>query len=129
MTLAVFNFPYHTVETQNPESGVRGQFGGSYVFTTPPTDPDQRLFTLKFAAMQFFVDGAGVPEAISNPTYNMLTLINFYLAHKLYLSFTYAHPVHGTLEVKFQKSLVEPEGIAGGFGVTKEVTVELIEVP
>ena len=127
--METFNFPFHTVETENPESGFRAQFGGSYVFSTPATDPDQRKFTLTFPGMQFFLNGTGYPEATSNPTYNMKTLIDFYTSHKMHTNFLYDHPVHGQLVVKFLKPLSEPETLPGGSGMTKSFRVELIEVP
>ncbi len=127
--MELFDFPYHTVETKNPEAGYRGQLGGSYVFTSPPTDPDQRTFTLTFPAMQFFVDASKNLDALIYPQRNMKTLINFYLAHKMHESFLYNHPVHGQVEVKFSKPLEEPAGLPGGNGVVKEFSVELIEIP
>lgn len=129
MALALFDFPYHRVETENPESGFRGQFGGSYVFTAPPSDPDQRTFTLYFATMKFYTTGDGLIDDISNPHINMMTLINFYKEHKLYKSFQYNHPVHGLMEVKFNKPLKEPQGMVGGDGAVEPITIQLIEIP
>lgn len=127
--METFDFPYHTVETDNPDSGYRVQLGGSYVFTTPPTDPDQRTFTLRFPVMKFFLNGSGVLDSTIKPEINMKRLIDFYQNHKLYKSFQYNHPIHGLLVVKFNKPLKEPEGIVNGDGATKEVTIELIETP
>jgi len=127
--METFNFPYHTFETTNPESGIRGQFGGNYVFTAPPSDPDQRIFTLHFSVMKFYVNGMGNVDETINPKLNMYALIKFYQAHKLHSSFLYNHPVHGTLICKFQTPLTEPEGIRGGGGAVKEFTVSLIEIP
>lgn len=129
MALQDFDFPYHTVETKNPESGYRGQFGNSYVFTATPTDPDQRVFTLEFPTMKFFTDSEGAIDNAINPQYNMMTFIEFYQAHKLHTSFTYDHPVHGSMECKFFQPLVEPKGIPGGDGAVKEFTIQIVEVP
>ena len=128
MTLATFNYPYHTVQTENPESGTRVQLGGSYVFTAPATDPDQRKLILNFPTMKYFTDEDGDVDDSVNVTYNMLHLINFYQEHKLHKSFHYVHPVHGQLEVKFNKPLSEPEVIPGGCGAVKSFSVELIEI-
>ena len=127
--METFNFPFHTVETENPQSGFRVQFGQSYVFTAPPTAPDQRTFTLHFPTMKFYTNETGQLDQIKNPKINMYTLIKFYHAHKLHQSFKYDHPVHGPLICKFQNPLKEPEGIAGGNGTVKEFTVTLIEIP
>lgn len=125
-----FDFPYHTFSTENPDSGLRVAFGGSYVFAAPPSDPDQRLFTLTFNGMKFLLnpDTLQLDETIT-PQINMFNLIKFYQRHKLYKSFIYQHPVHGTLEVKFNKPLKEENVMAGGFGVVKEFSIELIEIP
>lgn len=129
MALATFNFPYHSFNTENPDSGFRVQFGGSYVFSTPPTDPDQRIFTLTFPAMQFFTNNADELDVNIEPQRNMFTLIKFYQEHKLYKSFRYQHPVHGLLEVKFNKPLKEEDVEKGGYGIVKEFSIELIEIP
>lgn len=129
MALELFDFPFHTVQTSNPESGMRGTMGGSYVFTSAPTDPDQRQFTLNFPTMKFFVNSSDELDETINPQYNMLALAQFYQRHKTYASFHYQHPVYGLLECKFNKPLVEPEVLPGGSGATKSVTVELIEIP
>lgn len=129
MALEVFDFPYHLFETVNPESGFRGQFGNSYIFTAAPSAPDQRVFKLSFPAMKWFVDADGVVDATQNPQYNMKALIDFYHLHRLHESFQYNHPVYGTLVVKFNKPLVEPKGEIGENGVVRNVEIELIEIP
>lgn len=129
MALETFDFPYHLTSTENPESGFRGALGGSWVFTAAPTDPDQRKMTLEFATMKYFTDNFGVTESITEPHLNMKTLIGFYQRHKLHKSFHYYHPVHGQMEVKFNKPLSEPKQIPGGTGAVESFSVELIEVP
>lgn len=129
MALEVFNYPYHSTQTENPESGFRGVMGKSYIFTAPPTDPDQRKFVLDFTTMKFFLDSEGDLTEDTEPEINMYNLINFYQRHKLYKSFQYQHPVHGLLEVKFNKPLMEPYVLPGGTGAVKAFTVELIEIP
>lgn len=125
-----FDFPNHGVPvTDNPDSGFRVQMGGSYTFAAPPTDPDQRVFTLTFNGMRFFLNEDDELDETIQPQVNMFNLIKFYQRHKLHKSFIYAHPVHGTLEVKFNKPLKEEGVLAGGFGVVKEFPVELIEMP
>lgn len=126
--METFPFVYHRVQTENPESGMRVQLGGSYIFTTTPTDPDQRKFTLTFPTMKYFLDDSNVLDGNVNLGYNMYALIKFYQRHKLHNSFNYEHPVHGVVEVKFAKPLIEPEGLPNGYGAVKEFNVELIEV-
>lgn len=124
-----FIFIYHQVETINPETGFRGQFGNSYTFTSEPTAPDQRTFKLSFQGMKFFFDENG--DIISDvfPERNMKTLIEFYHEHKLHKNFLYNHPVHGNMTVKFNKPLPEPKTIGDGIAVVDNFEVELIEIP
>lgn len=129
MALEVFDFDKHSFETENPESSLRVQLGGSYTFTAPPTDPDQRTITLDFAAMKYFLNEDGSLNDVNNPSINMFRLIKFYQRHKMYKSFQYNHPVHGLMEVKFNKPLKEPAVLSGGFGVVKAFSIELIEIP
>lgn len=49
-----FNFPYHKVRTEYPESGTRVQLGGNYIFTAPPNGPDLRRFTLSYETMFYY---------------------------------------------------------------------------
>lgn len=129
MALETFDFPYHTTETVNPDTGFRGKFGGSYLVTSPPDSPDQREFKLGFTGMQFFVDGTGVVEIVTEVQRNMKVMIDFYILHKLHLSFNYIHPVYGQVVVKFNQPLPEPKGIKGGLGVIEDFEVTLIEIP
>lgn len=129
MALDTFDFPYFLYETENPESGYRGSLGGSYIFTAPPDAPDARLFKLTFECMKFFTDTDGNLDTTTSPEINMKKFIDFYIDHKLYSSFNFDHPIHGTLEVKFNKPLVEPKGIKNGNGAVESFEIELIEVP
>ena len=126
--METFDFPYHLFSTDYPESGARMQLGNSYVFTTEPTAPDQRTFTLDFAAMKFFFLN-GVLSPIPEAKINILALDLFYQRHKLWKSFIYEHQVYGNLTVKFNKPLKIPKGIPGGDGVVASFSVELIEMP
>lgn len=127
--METFNFPFHTVETENPESGTRIQLGNSYVFSAPSSDPDQRTIKLGFSGMQFFWDLNDELDSTIQPLRNMLNLINFYKSHKLNKSFLYNHAVHGQMEVKFSKPLKEPSVVTGSKGVVEDFEVELLEIP
>ena len=126
--METFNYPYHKTSTRNPESSGRIQFGNSYVFTSEPVAPDQRVFRLDFAGMKYYLDEHDAVEATTNSQFNMKSLIDFYGRHKLHKSFLYNHPVHGLKEVRFNIPLEEPTAREGGSGVTEAFTVELIEV-
>lgn len=126
--METFNYPYHRTSTKNPESSARVQFGNSYVFTSEPVAPDQRLFTLNFPALKYYLDVNGVVEPDTNPTFNMKNFTDFYSRHKLHKSFLYNHPVYGVKEVRFNSPLDEPLVREGGSGLTEAFTIELIEV-
>ena len=125
--METFNFPYHTVETQYPETGVRVQFGGGYTFAAEPPAPDQKMFVLHFPAMRYFFV-SGVIDANVNPMLNIKNLSNFYEAHRLHVSFLYTHEAYGEMEVKFNKPLKIPQGVPGGFAVVKDFDIELLEI-
>lgn len=124
----LFDFPYHTVAGKNPESSIRVQFGSSYSFSAPPSDPDQRIFTLSFPAMKYYVDDDGEIDAAVNPSLNMMRMLNFYYEHKLWKTFQYQHPIHGMMSVRFNEPIPEPESLPGGTGVVKGFDVQLIEI-
>ena len=127
--MADFNFPYHTVRTEYPESGFRVQLGNSYQYSAPPPAPDQRVFKLKFKILKWFTTPTGQIDRAAQPEINIALLEDFYLQHKMFATFTYNHPVHGSVSVRFNKPLQIPEGIEGGDGAVPGVEVEFIEVP
>lgn len=127
--MAVFPCEYFQTSTKYPDSGSRVQMGNSYVFTAPPTAPDQRVFVVALSGMQYFVDGAGVIDLSSNLSRNMAHLDSFYNDHKLYLSFDFNHPIYGLLRCKFNRPLEIPNGIKGGNGLIEDFSLELMEIP
>lgn len=127
--MAVFNFPYHKVSTEYPESSFRAQLGNSYQFTAPPTAPDQRIFILKFNMLKWFTVAGGGLNRTAWPEINLALLDDFYNAHKLHATFTYKHPIYGDLNCRFNKPLKIPEGVEGGDGAVKDIQLEFIEVP
>lgn len=127
--MSTFTWMNHTFTTEYPESGFRLQFGNSYLYTEGPTAPDQRVFTLSFPLLKYFLNSGGAIDATIQPTLNMKALENFYLEHKMWKTFVYPHPVHGNLNVKFNKPLKVPAGIPDGGGAVGAFSLELIEVP
>lgn len=126
--MANFNFPYHTFTTEYPESSFRVNLGGSYQFSAPPVAPDQRIFTLHFKALKYFIVSGVVDKSVS-PEVNLARLEDFYDLHKLHATFTYPHPVHGNIPCRFNKPLKIPKGTEGGNGVVENIEIELIEMP
>lgn len=126
--MATFNFPYHSVETEYPNSGTQIKLGNSYAYTAPPEAPDQRLFKLSFPLLKYFEVNGAIDSSVE-PQINLAALELFYNLHKMSATFTYPHPVYGELACKFNKPLKIPKGIPGGGGAVPNIDVELIEVP
>lgn len=134
MAVQRFNFPYHKVKTEYPESSVRVQFGSNFTFTAKPDSEDMRNFILTFPVMKAFEptendDGTKSPDLSSDPQINIAVLEKFYQDHRLHTTFIYPHPHYGDVKVKFNKPLKIPEGQTGGDGAIKNITVELMEQP
>lgn len=116
--------------TEYPQSGTSIQLGNSYAFTAAPTAPDQRTFTLTFSVLKYFINGDGsINTSLYSNTLNLKVLEDFYARHKLWKSFNFTHPIHGSLVVKFKEPLSIPAGETGGGGAVKEIQVKLIEQP
>lgn len=127
--MAAFEFPYHTVATDYPESGFQINLGNSYSYAVGATSPDQRTFTLKFPTMKYFVNAQGQVDATIHPDLNMKALEDHYNAHKRHITFTYDHPVYGVVNVRYRDPLRIPEGIKGGGGALKDFQIVFVEVP
>ena len=110
-----FDFPYHRVSTQYPTEGTNLKLGGSWDYNSKPSSPAQRVFTLDFKILKYFVSG-GVLDTTTEAKINLGALELFYRAHLLHTEFFYPHPVYGVLRVKFQKPLEVPMGLEGGGG-------------
>lgn len=128
MALETFSFPYHTQATDYPDSGFRAKLGNSYEFTAPPPAPDQRVFSLSFPLLKYFVS-AGAITLVTRPEINMAVLEAFYNRHKTYKTFIYPHPVYGNVNVKFSKPLKIPKGTEGADGAIHNIEIELTEQP
>lgn len=127
--MATFPATYFTVQTKYPQSGSRVQLGNSYLYTAPPVAPDQRTFIVNLQGMTYFVNANGTLNTTTQTGRNMAVFEQFFLDHKLYLTFQFPHPVYGTVNCKFSQPLQIPEGIPGGSGMLPPFEVELIEIP
>lgn len=125
-----FPMTYFKFETKYPESSTKVQLGKNWTFTAPPNAPDQKIFTLTFTGLKYYVDDAGeLDDTTDANTKNMLTLQLFYESVRTYAKFNFYHPVYGLLVCQFNKPLLIPKGISGGFGALEDFTVELLEIP
>lgn len=129
--METFNFPYHRVSTDYPESSTRIQFGKGWEFASAPDAPDQRIFKLSFRGFKYYVNpSTGEIDTTTNANVNNLAALEaFYQAHRQHGKFIYPHPVYGNVVVRFRTPLRIPEGRPGGNGVVEDFTIELIEQP
>ena len=65
-TLSIFDF-IHTAYDTYPASSVKVQFGNGYQFSSVASGADQIITTLKFAAMKYWLNMDGVPDATLGP--------------------------------------------------------------
>lgn len=130
MSRETFPLKLFSYSTEYPTSGVNIALGNSYTFTAAPSAPDQRLFTIKFAALKYFLaEGGGIDTDVYADTLNLGTLEAFYNRHRLWKSFDFNHPIYGLVVVKFKDPLKVPEGVAGGGGAVKGLEIKLVEMP
>lgn len=52
--METFDFPYHRVAVEYPDSDFRLELGNSYVYTAQSPAPDQREFILYFETMRYY---------------------------------------------------------------------------
>jgi hypothetical protein len=123
-----FNFPFHTVAEEYPETGFGVQFGNSYEFRSAPTAPAQRSFKLSMMGLRYITDGGNISRTAS-PTVNYLTFKDFYRDHQMHQSFFYVHETEGTLLVRFAEPVKFPTAVLGGTGLFPTFEVALLEQP
>lgn len=128
-TLPTFDFPNHMVRETYPDPGTSITLGNSYVFATPPTAPDQRIFTLDFNSIWRGINSDGTPDTTTFYDNNAARLLQFYETYKLHKTFQYQHNWLGLLNVRFKSPLDMPKAIPGGDGWTESFSVTFIEIP
>lgn len=126
--MQTFDFPFHLVSTQYAVTGSKVELGNAYSYTSKPTAPGKRVFTLNFKVMKYFVVG-GTISSTKLPQINMAVLEKFYQDHEMWQTFIYPHPVYGNLNCKFNKPLQVPQGIEQGDGALQSFSLELEEQP
>lgn len=129
--MEVFNFPFHERETQYPKSGSEVQFGKGWTFTSAPSQPFSREFTLTFRGMTYYesTDPAVRVKSTVYPGNNMSTMETFYQRHELWKEFWFYHPTYGYTKCRFKEPLKVPKGLPGRGGMVDEFNVVLVEVP
>lgn len=127
--METFIWNLHTQSTEYPE-GFTAKLGNSYEFAAEPTSVDQRVFKLYFKTMRYYTLANGTTiDATQVPVINMAALEAFYKVHRMWKTFLYPHPVYGTVQVKFRKPLMIPQGIEGGGGAVQPFGLEFTEQP
>lgn len=100
-----FDFPFHTIGDEYPESSTKVRFGRGYEFASKPKGPDQLIFHLTVSPLFWWLDQTLNIDRSSNARGNAGALQDFYEAHLMYEPFLYQHPTRGLLTVRFHKPL------------------------
>lgn len=129
MALEIFDFPYHQASVAYPERSAQVKLGGNYLFSTKPSGPAMRSFTLEFPLMYWYQNNLGVFDPLIEPKLNLMRLDQFYLRHELHADFVYHHQIYGSLVVKFAKPLVIPTAKTNGNGAVFGLSLSVIEQP
>ncbi len=128
MALDTFNFPYHTLSVDYPDSSAKIKFGRGYEFATKPEGPDQLTLTLNYDAMFFYESSPGVVDRARNTSINMQLMEDFYIDKRLYTKFYYPHPLWGNTIVRFQDPL-KYKIVKGGLGSVESFTLKMVTQP
>lgn len=108
--MQVFDFPYHSMHDEYPESSVTVRFGRGYMAATKPIGPDQIVTKLNFPVMFIFRNlTTGLIDRAVAPQFNILALQDFYEFHRMYEKFEYQHPTRGLTVWRFSKPLQMPD--------------------
>lgn len=129
MALEVFDFPFHKASVAYPERSAQVKLGGNYLFSTKPSGPVMRTFTLEFNVLYWIKNQFGVFDSNIEPQLNLLRLDDFYVRHELHKDFIYQHEIYGNLVVKFVKPLVIPTAKEGSDGAVFGLSLLVIEQP
>lgn len=109
--MQTFDFPYHRVTDEYPESSMILRFGRGYAFASKPRGPDQLVFHLEFPAMYWFTQADGTIDRTIKGQLNFAKLQDFYEYHRMYEPFTYVHGSRGSLTCRFSKPIPPVKGI------------------
>lgn len=129
MTMETFDFPLHTFATDYSDSSTRVKFGVGYTFASEPSAPEERIFTLKFPLLKYFLTPDNKPDLQKMPQINLYLFEAFYGRHRMWKKFRYIHPVYGEKTVRFHEPLRIPEGKKDGDGAVENIEIKLIEIP
>lgn len=103
--MRIFDYPYHTISDEYPESSTIVRFGRGYSFASKPKGPDQIMFHLKMQGFAWWADPFGNIDRQVFSQQNAGHIQDFYEYHRMYEPFSYKHPTRGWVTVRFQKPL------------------------
>lgn len=129
MSLASFDFPYHTCSIKYPKRGSQVQLGGSYTYSVKPATPAMRTLQLTFDVMCWFKDQNNLLVPYISPEINLMRLDSFYQSHELFKDFLYTHELYGNMVVKFSEPLEIPIAKRNSDGAVIGLTLTLMEQP
>lgn len=123
-----FGFDNHLYSHKYLPQGKSIPLGGGYTYALRGWAEEQRVFTLRFQTMLFYLDELSRVDILTDTKNNAGLLQAFYNQMKLDRVFNYNHPVLGKIPVRFNQSLKLPDGIPKGQGCLPPFEIELIEV-
>lgn len=104
--METFDYPFHTIGDEYPESSTVVRFGRGYSFASQPKGPDQILFHLNLTGFCWWTEFVtGNIDRTIFPQLNAGHIQDFYESHRLYEPFAYQHPTRGLSTVRFAKPL------------------------
>jgi hypothetical protein len=124
--MAVFDFcpNSHVAEELPPEEGKVVTMNG-WDFTARPGIPYRAKFKLTLGGLRWYLSG-GALDITTNPTLNAGKLRAFFVEHRTWKTFTYAHEYLGTITCRFSDSVTIPKAIPNSGGLISEFEVTLI---
>lgn len=116
----------HVPVTLPPEPMQTVSMNG-WTFSAKPTVPYVRKFRLTLHGMRWYLQGNGLFDVTTNPSFNARRLEAFYEANGTWDNFAYAHPHFGTMQCRFASAVSIPEGLPNSGGLIDGFQVELIQ--
>lgn len=97
-------------------------------FTSRPSTPYRRKFRLTLSGLYWRMNPAGnALDVTTDPQTNAGRLLNFYITHRRWKTFTYQHEYLGLIDVRFAESGISiPPAMKGAAGLVPEFDLVLV---
>ena len=107
-----------------PETPAGTDMNG-WTFTSKPSVPYRRSFTVKLAGMRWYVSG-GALDITTNPKKNIGRLLKFYRDNQRWGVFDLNHEYLGNILCQFAAPVNPPEGLPDSDGLVETFEVQLL---